>query len=93
MRHQSILTGMLIGLLLPAIGPVASAADAVRHELKAESKVTVEVLPDGNVRMWAHNARLVPYTLFNTQSDHPTVFPRLATVITDDLIQKAHPRD
>lgn len=59
------------------------ADDPVKHESTATSTATVTVTPEGTVSMQVRNARLVPYTLFNTSGEHPTVFPRLATVTTD----------
>ena len=61
----------------------AMADDPVKHQSTATSSATVTVAADGTVSMTARNARLIPYTLFNTSGGNPTVFPRLATVTTD----------
>ena len=61
----------------------ATADDPVKHESTATSTAAITVDPDGTVSMTARNARLIPYTLFNTSGGNPTVFPRLATVTTD----------
>jgi len=61
---------------------VAAAEEPVTHQSTATSSASVTVLPDGTVAMSASNAHLIPYTLFNTGGDHPTVFARLAAVTT-----------
>lgn len=77
------LAALALGIAAAVGARHAMAVDPVKHESTATSSATVTVASDGTVTMTARNARLIPYTLFNTSGDHPTVFPRLATVVTD----------
>lgn len=77
-----LLTMLASSLVVAGAGP-AYAGDPVKHEMAVSSTALVTVAADGTVSMQARNARLVPYTLFNTSGGQPTVFPRLATVTTD----------
>jgi hypothetical protein len=52
-----------------------------KHDSSGASTATVEIRPDGAIRMSARNTRFIPYTIMDEQGEHPLA--RLATVITD----------
>ena len=60
------LAALALGIAAAVAARHAMAVDPVKHESTATSSATVTVASDGTVTMTARNARLIPYTLFNT---------------------------
>jgi len=52
-----------------------------KHDSSGASFATVEIRPDGSIRMSARNTRFIPYTIMDEKGEHPLA--RLATVVTD----------
>jgi hypothetical protein len=79
-RRRRVAVLPLCALIMPPLAVAAVAADTPKaHNFTAASSARIEIMPDDVVVMQAHNARLVPYVLYDGDRHRA----RLATITTD----------